>query len=110
MPPSPAARVAHLTGPATAAVYGAALGATGGAIRTTEAAVLPRWFGLSRIGELRGIVMSATVAGSAAGPAILAVSHDVTQSYAPALWALAGVAMALAVLAAATPPPKPSVT
>lgn len=105
-----AVSVTHLTGPATAAVYGAVLGATGGAIRTTEAAVLPRWFGLSRIGELRGIVMAATVAGSAVGPAILAVCHDVTRSYAPALWALAGVAMVLAALAAATPAPKSSVT
>lgn len=74
------------------------------------AAVLPRWFGLSRIGELHGILMAATVADSAVGPAILAVSHDLTQSYQPALWALTGVTIAVAATAAATPPPNSSVT
>jgi len=65
----------------TAALYGAALGASGGAIRTIEGAVLPRWFGTAQIGELRGIVLGAGVAGSAVGPLFLSVANDLTGAY-----------------------------
>lgn len=84
---------------ATAAAYGMALGASGGAIRTIEGAVLPRWFGTSQIGELRGIVLGAGVAGSAIGPLLLSMANDATGRYDVGIVALAAVAGVLAVAA-----------
>ncbi|MEX2587809.1 MAG: MFS transporter [Actinomycetota bacterium] len=61
--------------------YGLVLGAAGSCCRTVEATLLPRWFGTSVIGEIRGVVMGTVVAASAVGPLILAVSHDALGAY-----------------------------
>lgn len=77
-----------------AIAYGLVLGAAGSCVRTVEATLLPRWFGLSVIGEIRGVVMGTTVAASAVGPLMLAVSHDALGSYSTGL----GIFMLLALL------------
>jgi len=61
--------------------------------------VLPRWFGTSQIGELRGIVLGAGVAGSAIGPLLLSMANDVTGHYDAGIVALATVAGVLIVAA-----------
>ena len=57
------------------------------------------------VSHLTGPITAASVAGSAVGPATLAISHDLSHSYALALWALAGAA-ALAAVAAFTHDPQ----
>ncbi|MDY7103998.1 MAG: MFS transporter [Actinomycetota bacterium] len=91
--------VGLVSGRLTAALYGILLGGSGGAIRTLEGVVLPRWFGLGRIGELRGVVMAAGVGGSAIGPAMLSVGADLTGGYGVTLWVFAAAALVLAAAA-----------
>lgn len=91
--------VLAVNSPLAAAAYGAALGASGGAIRTIEGAVLPRWFGTAQIGELRGIVLGAGVAGSALGPLFLSLANDVSGAYDVGIVALAALAAVLSVAA-----------
>jgi sugar phosphate permease len=69
----------------TAAAYGAAIGAAGGSARALEAAAFPRFFGTGHLGAIRGVVKAAAVAGTAFGPILLAVGHDLTGSYLPVL-------------------------
>lgn len=97
-----------VVGPGLGAVaYAVVLGSSGASLRTVEAAVLPRWYGTTSIGEIRGLVMGATVGATALGPLILATSADRLGSYQPALVAFAVAAAALTVLALATGgPPK----
>lgn len=84
----------------SAIAYGLVLGAAGSCVRTVEATLLPRWFGISVIGEIRGIVMGTVVAASAVGPLILAASHDVLGDYSTGLNVFVG--LALLVVAAGT--------
>ncbi|MEX0790876.1 MAG: hypothetical protein WD178_08895, partial [Actinomycetota bacterium] len=73
-----------LPGP-TALVYALVLGAGGSWIRTVEATLLPRWFGIACIGELRGVVLGVAVAASAVGPLVMATAHDLFGGYGAAL-------------------------
>lgn len=68
-----------------AVLYAIVLGAGGSCVRPVEAALLPRWFGIASIGELRGLVLSVAVTASAIGPLIMATAHDVLGAYRPAL-------------------------
>jgi MFS family permease len=69
----------------SAALYGAAVGASGGSARALEAAAFPRFFGTVHLGSIRGIVMAASVAGTAFGPILLALGHAASGSYIPVL-------------------------
>ncbi|MCO8129083.1 MFS transporter [Acidimicrobiia bacterium EGI L10123] len=89
----------------TAAAYGAALGASGAAIRTIEATALPRWFGIATIGQIRGVVMAAGVGASAVGPLIVSLGLDLFDSYTPVLNALGAVSVLLAVATMFVSPP-----
>ncbi len=70
----------------TAAMYGAAIGAAGGSARALEGAALPRFFGTRHLGSIRGMVTLVMVVGTAVGPSLLALGHDLTGSYQPALY------------------------
>jgi MFS family permease len=91
---------------ATAAAYGAALGASGASIRTIEATALPRWFGIATIGQIRGVVMAAGVGASAVGPLIISLGLDLFGSYTPVLNALGVVSLLLAVATLFVSPPS----
>lgn len=91
---------------ATAAAYGAALGASGAAIRTIEATALPRWFGIATIGQIRGVVMAAGVGASAVGPLIVSLGLDVLGSYTPVLNALGLLSLMLAAATLFVAPPS----
>lgn len=91
-----AAMVQVIGDTAMAAVYGAVLGIAGASIRTIEATALPRWFGISSIGQIRGVVMAAGVGASAVGPLIVSLGLDVFGSYTPILNVLCLVSLALA--------------
>lgn len=95
-------------------VYGLVLGSSSAAVRSVEASTLARWFGLAHIGEIRGVVMTAVVAASAAGPLLFALSAEHLGGYGPALVVSAVTAAIMAVLswvvtppAAAPPLPRP---
>ena len=94
---------------ASAAAYGAALGASGAAIRTIEATALPRWFGIATIGQIRGVVMAAGVGASAVGPLIVSLGLDLFDSYTPMLNALGVIAVLLAVATLFVLPPTSAV-
>lgn len=91
--------------PMTAALYGAGIGACGGAILTVEGAALPRWFGTGHLGELRGVVLAAGVAGSAVGPVILSLAYDLTGTYSAGVLLFSSAAALLGVTAAITRAP-----
>ncbi|MFV2103078.1 MFS transporter [Micromonospora sp. LOL_024] len=86
--------------------FGVAIGAASGAIRTAEAALTPRLFGIGHLGTIRGTVTAVNVGSTAFGPVMFALGHDLTGSYTSAL--LIGAALPLAVGAAATLAPLPA--
>jgi MFS family permease len=61
--------------------FGALLGASGGAARVVEATELPRYFGTLHIGSIRGVVTALAVSGTALGPVLFALGHDLTGDY-----------------------------
>lgn len=77
-------------------LYGVVLGAASAAIRSVEAAALARWFGIAHIGEIRGVVMTVSIAASALGPLLFAWSLERSGSYATALVLGAGCSLLLA--------------
>lgn len=89
-----------------AALYGAVLGASGTIVRTVEATALPRWFGIATIGQIRGVVMAASVGASAIGPLFVSVGRDLAGSYGPVLNLLALISAVLAVAVAVVRPPS----
>lgn len=89
----------------SAALYGAAVGASGGSARALEAAAFPRLFGTLHLGSIRGIVMAASVAGTAFGPILLALGHAMSGSYIPVLRVSLVLPVVVVVLAAVAPRP-----
>lgn len=85
---------AHLLGSvitpgAVVIVYSIVLGATGGAVRTASATLLPGWFGTSHLGSIQGALTFFNVAASAVGPVVLSVAQGSFDDYSPAILALA---------------------
>ncbi len=74
--------------------YATVLGATGGAVRTGAALLLPAWFGTGHLGSIHGVLTFAGVAASALGPVALALAERGLGGYPPAVLALAGLAVA----------------
>ena len=70
-----------------------------------DGAVWPNLFGRKFQGEIRGFVFTASVLGSAIGPALFGVSYDYAGGYGPALWAGAGLSLIVMLLALAAPTP-----
>lgn len=69
----------------SALVFGVLIGASGGAIRSVEAAAFPRFFGTAHLGSIRGVVASVSVGSTAFGPVLFAVVRELTGAYAAAL-------------------------
>jgi MFS family permease len=89
----------------SAIAFGIAVGAGGGSIRTLEAAAFPRYFGVTHVGAIRGLVMSLSVGGTAFGPFLLALGFERFGSYGPALSMLMVLPIAVAILAVFAPVP-----
>jgi MFS family permease len=94
---------------ALAIAYGIMLGAAQGAIRSTAAVVLPRWFGVANIGAIRGIETAMMVGASALGPLVFALGNDAAGGYGPVLAVTAVLALFAGALAAAVRPPDSAV-
>lgn len=97
--------VQTIADPVSAALYGAVLGASGASIRTLEATALPRWFGITSIGQIRGVTLAAGVGASALGPLAISASFDLLGGYGPSLDLLAGLSVLLAAGTALVHPP-----
>ncbi|MFI6162938.1 MFS transporter [Micromonospora haikouensis] len=91
--------------------FGMAMGAASGAIRTAEAALTPRLFGLGHLGAIRGTITAVNVGSTAFGPVLFAVGFDLTGSYTQALSIGAVLPLAVGVTAILAPlrgSPRPS--
>jgi len=82
-------------------VYGAAQG-----IKTIVAATAwTRYFGRAHLGKIRGISLTAAIAGSSVGPLLMGISADYLGGFTPALWLFTGMAAVISIAGFwATPP------
>lgn len=78
--------------------YGGLLGIFLGVWPVFDGVVWPNVFGRTNYGSIRGLVQTASVAGSASGPIIFSLNFDASGMYQGALWG--GVALALLLAAA----------
>jgi MFS family permease len=90
---------------ATAVAYGVALGASGAAARSLEAAAIPRLYGLRHLGAIRGLVTALGVSSTALGPLALSLGRDLTGGYTSVLRWLVILPAIVAVLGALAPIP-----
>ena len=65
-----------------------------------------RFYGRANLGKIRGLSLTAAVAGSAVGPVIMGASADYLGGFAPSLWLFSGLVGAVAVAANWTTPPS----
>ena len=90
-----------------AIVYGLLLGSASSSARATEAAITPRFYGLSHLGSIRGVLRLFNVAASAVGPLIVALGRSATGSYGGMLVLLLIVPATVGVLTLLAPRPEP---
>ena len=90
---------------ATAVAYGVALGSSGAAARSLEAAAVPRLYGLRHLGAIRGLVTALGVSSTALGPLALSLGRDLTGGYVSVLRWLVILPVVVAVLGALAPMP-----
>ncbi|MCH8565212.1 MFS transporter [Nesterenkonia sp. LB17] len=79
--------------------FGALLGASGGAVRTVEAAAFTHYFGTLHIGAIRGIVTTISVGSTAFGPVVFPLGYGVLGSYALAAAVLASIPVLVGIAA-----------
>ncbi|HSJ35122.1 MAG TPA: MFS transporter [Acidimicrobiia bacterium] len=89
-----------ITSPTGVVVYGSILGVMQGMSQAIQSSVYAYYFGRLHIGAVKGLATTITVAGTAAGPLIVALGYDLNGGYGPVL---AISAIAPAVLALASP-------
>jgi len=82
-------------------VYGVAQG-----IKTIVAATAwARYFGRAHLGKIRGISLTAAIAGSSVGPLLMGISADYLGGFTPALWLFTAMAIVISIAGFwATPP------
>ncbi|MET0190666.1 MAG: MFS transporter [Pseudonocardia sediminis] len=91
----------------TAVVYGLALGACTGGIRTLKGVVFDEGFGTAHLATLRGTVHAAIIGASALGPLLLALGREWSSSYRPTLLALCLLPAVVVVAVYLTRPDRP---
>jgi MFS transporter, OFA family, oxalate/formate antiporter len=78
--------IAPRIGTAAAVVgYGAVLGAMQGMSQAVQSTVYAHYFGRLHIGAIKGFASTITIAGTAAGPLLLALGFEASSSYGPVL-------------------------
>lgn len=87
---------------ASFAVYGVAQGMMSIVASTGWA----RYFGRAHLGKIRGMSLTAAIAGSSLGPLIMAVSDDYLGGFGPSLWMFAALAGIVAVAGLWARPPQ----
>ncbi|GAB3650980.1 MFS transporter [Glycomyces tarimensis] len=87
--------------------FGMAIGAAGNALRAIEGGMTPRLFGTAHIGAIRGVVASATIAGTAFAPILYSLFYSWTGSFQLVLWLSTIVPLGVMVAALITPLPHP---
>ena len=87
-------------------VYAVAFGLGMGIGYVFDGAVWPNLFGRQFQGEIRGFAYTASVCGSAIGPALFGLSFDYAGGYELALWLGAGLCLVVLALALLAPPPR----
>ena len=90
---------AFMVGSGAMFVYGALLGATQGLNGAVKASVHAHYFGRRHIGAIKGFASTISVAGTSAGPLVVALGFDSLGSYAPVLLACALAPLTVALLA-----------
>jgi MFS transporter, OFA family, oxalate/formate antiporter len=85
----------------TAAVigYGVVLGGMQGMNQAIQSTVYGHYFGRLHFGSIKGMATTIMVAGTAAGPLLLAFGFDISGSYQPVLWMAAAIPLLLAAVA-----------
>ena len=61
--------------------FGLTLGAAGGSVRTLEAATVPKVYGTTSLGSIRGLLAAFSVGSTAFGPLLFAAFRENTGSY-----------------------------
>lgn len=82
-----------------ALLYAVGVGGSGGAARAYEAAAVPRYFGTTHVGAIRGASMTVNVMATALGPVALAAGFQAAGTYAASLLPLLALPLAVIVLA-----------
>ncbi|MCE7081628.1 MFS transporter [Streptomyces sp. ST2-7A] len=96
----------HVSPGFTALGYGVIMGAAGGMMRTVESAAVPRYFGTTHLGAIRGVAHTGVIAASALGPVAVALGRDVAGDYSTLLIPMAVLPVLVAVAAAVAPEPR----
>ncbi len=65
-----------------------------------------RYFGRAHLGKIRGMSLTAAIAGSSLGPLLMGVSDDYLGSFTAAFWAFAGLATLVAIAGLWATPPR----
>ncbi len=87
-------------------LYAIAFGLGMGIGYVFDGAVWPNLFGRQFQGEIRGFAYTASVCGSAIGPALFGLSYDYAGGYGLALWVGAGLSLVVLALALLAPTPR----
>ncbi len=82
----------------TIVAYGVVLGTMQGMSSAINLTVYPHYFGRAHQGAIRGVVATVLVAGTAAGPLLLAVGEQLSGSYRPVLATAALAPLAIAII------------
>ena len=87
------------------AVYGVAQG-----LNTIIAATAwTRYFGRAHLGRIRGVSLTAAIAGSSVGPLMMGVSADYLGGFTPSLWLFTAMAAVIAIAGIWATPPEEEV-
>lgn len=82
-----------LSSPGVALSCGIAMGMAQGLSTGITAVLCVRYFGRSHLGQIRGVISTATVAAASVGPFLVGLARDLTGGYADVLTAFAGLAI-----------------
>ncbi len=93
------AAIPWVTSPALVWAYGTAFGLAQGMQGAILGSAYAHYFGRAHHGTIRGTATTIFVGGTAIGPPLLALGPDLFGSYAPVLWMLTPLPLALAALA-----------
>ena len=96
------------TQPLLAYLYAMIVGISAGLISLVGGTLLPRYYGREHLGNIRGGVLTAQVAGSSLGPFITGVIYDATGNFQISLWIFIAILIPAALISLrAVQPPEP---